>query len=290
MKSHTSKRLACIALFTASLALSAVAADVISLNSEQWTAAPEAKLSTANNQLRVKSLASSLWLVPSKRLSYEEGDVLELRYDLRGGNIIVQANWFGQSGQFLETTTLGKATSADDKALFRVTCSPESARLNPNYELKIWVEADMPSLTLQSIQVRQDVKRLPILSGKDFEASELIAVEELDRGALRLTLADSQESGSVLTQKRFKLNEAGKVELEVDSVSISSAFSVQAIFWSDAGTYLGHADLLKDATHETKERIDFRRVDLPEGATQYSFKFWLSGTGASADVSLSLGR
>ncbi|MGE9295067.1 MAG: hypothetical protein ACQKBV_02095, partial [Puniceicoccales bacterium] len=134
-----------------------VSADDISLNPSNWTANSDAKVTAQGDELRVKSLASSVWLAPAERIKYQQDDALEVQYALRGGNLIVQANWFDANGNYLETATLGKTTSDKDQALFRVAPSKQFVKAAEFYEVKLWIEADMPSLTLESLSILRDV-------------------------------------------------------------------------------------------------------------------------------------
>ncbi|GHC12448.1 hypothetical protein [Cerasicoccus arenae] len=259
----------------------------IPLAIDKWDVAREAKLGKADGELRVKSLASSVWLVPQERIRYEDGDVLDIRYVLRGGNLVFQLNWFDASGDFLETTTIGKATSAKNEAIFRVSCSDKVKEAGPQYELKIWIEADMPSLSIESIKIIRGVQNLPFLTKDDFESSDTISVSQLESGSLILEQAGSGQTSSILTQKRFSLKDASRLKIDIEDVAPSSAFSLQMIFWSDSGSYLGHVDILQDITTARSEVVDAGSLDVPAGATKYSFKLWLSGASASATLMLS---
>ncbi len=271
-------------LFALIFGVTSAWAESVSLSPEAWQRSPEAKLSQSGSSLRVKSLASSIWLVPQQRIHYKGSDVVDIAYKLRGGNLIVQANWFDADGSYLETTMLGKATYKGEQASFRVSGSRAATSTDSTYELKLWVEADMPSLTLESISINQGGARAPMLSVEDFEDSGDIRIKQDRDGSFQLELEGA--SGSILTQKRFSLSETPAWELNLQRITPSSAFSLQAIFWASDGTYLGHADLLKDETDPSEASIDLREVNTPATAANYSLKFWLSGTGASAVFSI----
>lgn len=254
----------------------------LSLDLEDWKFSPEVKTSTDNAHLQIKSLASSIWLAPETRLDYTERDVLDLRYALRGGNLVVQANWFDAGGQFLETTTLGQATAGDEKALFRVTCNEDLANTDLSYEIKIWVEANMPRLELESVRIYPETENRSLLSALDFENQGGVSVSEMPDGSLRLNLSETADAGSVLSRKRLSPTQNGQLEIGVAEIAPDSAISVQMIFWSDDGQYLGYTDLLKDVTQVTKRDIDVDAIQESTDAAHYSFKLWLSGASASA--------
>ncbi|MGE9292864.1 MAG: hypothetical protein ACQKBW_04565 [Puniceicoccales bacterium] len=267
------------------------AAEQFSLSPENWQSSSDAKLNTQDGLLRVKSLASSIWLVPSLRMDYADGDVVDIEYALRGGNLIVQANWFDPSGRFIETATLGKTTFSKTQAYFPVS-PPANAQDASTYELKLWVEADMPSLTLKSLNIKRGVKNLPLLSEHDFEKSSEISISQSKDGSLHFKAQgnNSATAVSILTDRRFNLMDESMLDITVNDISPSSSFSLQAIYWSSTGTYLGHADILKDETNSLTKQVDISQLDPPADTTRYSFKIWLSGYHAEANVSIEKAR
>ena len=277
----------CIALLLGRAIASAGTSEPISLTPESWQGAPSVRLSEQDGHLRIKSLDSSIWFGPRGRISHGKGDVVSVDYRLRGGNLVVQANWFDGSGKFLETADLGQTNSDKRTAMFRVEGSDSLPKQGLFYELKFWVEADMPSLELRSLSIDRGVGAIPLFSAQDFEGSDSIEVSTTSSGLLAFRNVGTVSPGSIVTSKTLKRSGLDTVRIKVASVSPSTAFSIQAIYWSGSGTYLGYGDLLKDVTNVTETTVDFESLEMPEGTQKIGFKFWLSGQAATAEVEMS---
>ena len=259
----------CIALLLGRAIASAGTSEPISLTPESWQGAPSVRLSEQDGHLRIKSLDSSIWFGPRGRISHGKDDVVSVDYRLRGGNLVVQANWFDGSGKFLETADLGQTNSDKRTAMFRVEGSDSLPKQGLFYELKFWVGA------------------IPLFSAQDFEGSDSIEVSTASSGLLAFRNVSTVSPGSIVTSKTLKRSGLDTVRIKVASVSPSTAFSIQAIYWSGSGTYLGYGDLLKDVTNVTETTVDFESLEMPEGTQKIGFKFWLSGQAATAEVEMS---
>lgn len=261
----------------------------LSLDPSNWESESKVKLSKSSDGLTVKSLSTSIWILQKQENDFEDDDSIAIEYDLRGGNLIIQANWFDSAGDFIESTTLGRTNSDEKKALYPLVSQRGGNISYARYMLKIWVEADMPSLTIQSLGIVKNVDDSLLVSANDFEKNDEVSVEAIKSGAIKIEKLGSGEVVSVLTEKRLEIREVPKITAEVEDISPSTAFSLQLIFWSNSGAFLGHADILKDITNSKSERIDVTSLGIPEGADAYSLKCWLSGAmGSSVLLRISL--
>ncbi|WOO41844.1 hypothetical protein [Rubellicoccus peritrichatus] len=262
----------------------------VSTDLSGWEWDEKAKLSGSTEGLVVKALSNNTWLSPKESFTYEPGTALKMEYQLRSGNVIVQANWFDLDGNYLETSKLGMDTSDNTTAQFSVV-KPESAVYAKTYRIKIWLEAELPSFELKSLAIAEGVAASKFLfqTPADFEPTDDLKVRILKDGAVDLELRGNSSSGSIHTASRFNIKSTKALSVMLDDISYGTSFSMQLLYWDASGTYLGHQDVLKDVTEVTGPAV----IDMstaPKDVSTYSIKFWLSGyAGSSAEVKVSQG-
>ncbi|MDQ8208046.1 hypothetical protein QEH52_11040 [Coraliomargarita sp. SDUM461003] len=251
----------------------------ISLTPENWETETSTILKPKGSSLTAKSMNSSIWLSPRDQLEYGDNLSAQLKYALRSGNLVVQANWFNDSGEYLKTTELHRTNSEATRTQFEIS---KPIELNDNasyYRLKLWVEADMPNLQIEAFAIvaSGDQNQTLLKSRSDFEPSTDISIHLEKDGALQLDLINPESVQSVHTKKRYSIEEQGQLHLHLDHVTSSSAFSMQLLLWDGSGSYKGYIDVIKDATTPQITHINLTDYDLPHGSMHYSIKLWLSG-------------
>lgn len=254
----------------------------ISNASSAWEADENTRLSNSSGALAAKSLASNTWLSPESTFDYEPDTSLNIEYQLRSGNIIIQANWFDANGNYIETTKLGTDTSENNTASFPVV-KPETGESLETYRIKIWLEAELPSFELKSLSINKAAAptNQPLFMAKeDFEPAEGIDVKVLRDGSVELELTENSATKSIHTEKRYNIQRGEKLDVSLSEISMDTSFSMQILFWDAAGTYLSHLDVIKDATDPVIIQT-FSTSSGPKGGSAYSIKFWLSGHDGS---------
>lgn len=260
----------------------------ISTKANNWEADENARLSDSSGGLKVKSMANNIWLEPKKSFPYTPETSLVMDYDLRSGNIIVQANWFDANGNYLETTRLGMDTSENTRAQFPII-PQEAGESAKTYRIKIWLEAELPRFQLKSLSIQKassTSSQSMLKANNDFEPSENMSASITEDSMLEFELTGDSSSGNIHTKTRYNIKSDNSFNFALTKISANTSFSIQLLFWDAQGTYLGHKDILKDATKpESPQTIQITGNLVPKNARAYSIKFWLAGQpGSSAKV------
>lgn len=251
-----------------------------------WDHSPGTQLSESGGALHAKSMESAIWISPKAMLTYQPKTGLTVDYKLRGGNIIAQADWFDANGTFIGTSELGRGTAANTRLITAIAAEENAGRKAKSFRLKLWVEADMPRLTLNSVRLVSAPGKKPMLQQNDFANGQNLTANIKPDGDIELTLL-SEGSHALNAAKRFDVADDQAFDVSVDSLTAHTACSVQLIFWDENGTYLGYHDVFKDATKSATSKVMLAELPLPEGTESYSFKFWLTGPrGAEAKLNL----
>jgi hypothetical protein len=248
----------------------------ISLNAEQWESSHGTIIKNKGDSLTAKSIENTIWLSPVEMIPVVKNSTATLDYSLRSGNLIIQADWFDAEGSYLQTTDLDHSTAESTQVKFSINTTLAS---QASYRLKLWAEADMPNLRIDSLKISQEtpVKKTTLLSKNDFEPTETISITVQPDGALQMGLLNSHTTGTLLTLKHFDISKQGNLHFNLLNISESSSCSIQLLLWDIDGTYLGYIDALKDATDTSSSKVQLNASKLPEGSMSYSLKFWLSG-------------
>tara|TARA_R110002111_G_scaffold125529_1_gene190010 strand:+ start:541 stop:1401 length:861 start_codon:yes stop_codon:yes gene_type:complete len=259
----------------------------VSLAPQHWESSQSTVLNSKAEALTAKSMNNSIWLSPLEKLNFENETMGEIHYSLRSGNLVIQANWFDAAGNYLKTTDLNRSTAETGISKF-VIAKPHSDEIaGTYYRLKFWVEADMPNLKIKNLKIGSKTQQPKSLLNKsqDFETSAGIEVFFHSDGTLQLNLTNSDRVQSILSAKKFDIETHQELNFHLDAITASSACSIQLLFWDNAGTYLNHLDVLKDATTSESVHTKLDDYQLPQGAQSYSIKFWLGGnSGTSAQI------
>ncbi|MDQ8193915.1 hypothetical protein QEH59_05735 [Coraliomargarita sp. SDUM461004] len=257
----------------------------LSLVPDKWEVSQSTITNSKQNTLTVKSINNSIWLSHKDLVSYVEGSVATLEYSLRSGNLVIQADWFNAEGNYLKTTNLHKSTSESKATSFKINKAlPDTD--SAYYRLKIWVEAEMPNLQIYTLELStQTTNQAALLqASQDFEPTQEIDITFNQDGSLQFKLINSDTVKTLHTLKQFSIQEQNTLDIQLETITESSAFSVQLLLWDTAGTYLGYVDALKDMTEPNTVHIDLDNYQLPNGAFTYSIKFWLTGHSETAAI------